>query len=84
VNWIHLAQDRVQWRAGYCEHGNEASGFIIEGEFLSHLRDCWLLKKNCAPWNLSKVHFRSLILMTFTLNLTQRLKVVNIIPRRFI
>jgi hypothetical protein len=21
VEWIHLAQDRVQWRLGSCEHG---------------------------------------------------------------
>jgi hypothetical protein len=27
MDWIHLAQDRDQWRA-CCEHGNEPSGSI--------------------------------------------------------
>jgi hypothetical protein len=26
VNRIHMAQDRVQWRAGWCVHGDEPSG----------------------------------------------------------
>jgi hypothetical protein len=29
VNWIQLAQGRVQWR-GFCEYGNETSGSIRE------------------------------------------------------
>jgi hypothetical protein len=32
VIWIHLAQDKDQWRA--LEHGNESSGSIKDGEFL--------------------------------------------------
>jgi len=32
VDWMHLAQDRDQWRAVY-EHGNEHSGSIKGGEF---------------------------------------------------
>jgi len=30
VDWIHLGQDRDQWR----EHGNKPSGSIKGGEFL--------------------------------------------------
>jgi hypothetical protein len=26
VNWIHVAEDRNQWQAGCCEHGNESLG----------------------------------------------------------
>jgi hypothetical protein len=33
VDWIHLAQDKDQWR-GSCEHGNELSGYIKGGEIL--------------------------------------------------
>jgi hypothetical protein len=33
VDRMHLAQDRDQWRAGSCEHGNEPSGSIKGGEF---------------------------------------------------
>jgi hypothetical protein len=33
VDWIHLAQDRVRWRA-LCEHSYEPSGSILCGEFL--------------------------------------------------
>jgi hypothetical protein len=28
MNWIDLAQVRNQWGGGFCEHGNEPSGFI--------------------------------------------------------
>jgi hypothetical protein len=34
VDWIHLAQDRLQWRAGYSEHGNELSASIRGEEFI--------------------------------------------------
>jgi len=37
VDWIHLAQDRIQWRA--YEHGNEHSGSIKDGKFLNQLSD---------------------------------------------
>jgi hypothetical protein len=37
MDWIHLAQDRV--------HGNEPSGSIKGGEFLSQLRNCQVLQK---------------------------------------
>jgi hypothetical protein len=33
VDWIHLAQDRIQ-PGGCCEHGDEPSGSIIGEEFL--------------------------------------------------
>jgi len=31
--------------ASSCEHDNETSGFIIDGEFLDHLNDYQVLKK---------------------------------------
>jgi hypothetical protein len=35
LNWIRLAQDRVQW-GGFCENGNEPSGSIKKaGYFLT-------------------------------------------------
>jgi hypothetical protein len=34
VDWIHLAQDRDQWRVSF-EHGNETSGPIKGGKFLN-------------------------------------------------
>ena len=37
--------------AGTCEGGNELSGSIICGEFLSWLRTGQLLKKDSAPWS---------------------------------
>jgi hypothetical protein len=33
VDWIHLAQDGAI--AGYCAHGNEPSGSMKEGNFLT-------------------------------------------------
>jgi len=39
VDWIHLAQDRNQWR-GCCEHGKEPSGSLKGGEFVDWLSDC--------------------------------------------
>jgi hypothetical protein len=36
ANWIRLVQDRVQWRAGFCEDGDEPSGSIKKaGYFLA-------------------------------------------------
>jgi hypothetical protein len=32
VDWIHLAQDRVQWGDSY-EHDKKPSGSIKDGEF---------------------------------------------------
>jgi hypothetical protein len=34
-----------------CEHGNEPSGSIKWGEFLDQLSDCYVLKKDSAPWS---------------------------------
>jgi hypothetical protein len=45
VDWIHLAKDRDNL-AGYCEHGNEHSGFVNCGELLSWLRNGLLLKQH--------------------------------------
>jgi len=39
LDWIHLAEDRDQWR-GSCELSNGPSGFIKGGEFLDQLCDC--------------------------------------------
>jgi hypothetical protein len=38
VEWMYRAQDRVPV-ADCCEHGNEPSGSIKGGEFLSQLSD---------------------------------------------
>jgi hypothetical protein len=35
---------------GPCEHGDEPSGSIKDGEFLDHLNGYWPLKKDSAPW----------------------------------
>jgi hypothetical protein len=37
--------------AGCCEHGDEHSGSIKDGEFFHWLSDCQLLKKVSAPWS---------------------------------
>lgn len=29
--WTGRAEDRVQWRAGHCEHGNEPSASVTAG-----------------------------------------------------
>lgn len=35
LKWIRLPQDRVQWRAWFCEHGTDPSGSIKgTGHFL--------------------------------------------------
>jgi hypothetical protein len=39
VDWMHLAQDRGQWRA-FMKKGNESSGSVKGGEFLDWLSDC--------------------------------------------
>jgi hypothetical protein len=36
---------------GSCEHGNETSGIISDGEFLDQLKDCQLLKEDSALWS---------------------------------
>jgi hypothetical protein len=36
--------------AGSCEHGNEPSGFINDGEFLRQLNEYQFLKDS-APWS---------------------------------
>jgi hypothetical protein len=35
--------------AGFCEHGNEPSGYIKGGEFIEELSDFWLIKKFYVP-----------------------------------
>jgi len=37
--------------AGTCECGNELSGSIKCGEFVDWLRNCQLLRKDCAAWS---------------------------------
>jgi hypothetical protein len=36
---------------GSCERGNETAGSINGGEVPDWLNDCWLLKKDSAPWS---------------------------------
>jgi hypothetical protein len=40
VDWIHLAQRRVSWQAGFCENGNKLSDPKEVVEFVESLRDC--------------------------------------------
>ena len=37
--------------AGTCEYGDELSGSISAGNFLTSCRTSWLLKKDFAPWS---------------------------------
>jgi hypothetical protein len=37
--------------AGTCEYGNELSGSINAGNFLTSCKAGWLLKKVSAPWS---------------------------------
>jgi hypothetical protein len=36
---------------GFYEHGKELSGSIKCWEILDWLSNCWLLKKDSAPWS---------------------------------
>jgi hypothetical protein len=36
---------------GYCEHGNEPSGFREFGKILEEMSDWRLLKKDSDPWS---------------------------------
>jgi hypothetical protein len=45
--------------AGSYEHDNEPSGFIKCWEFLEWLSNCWLLRKDPAPWNQFLLSFLS-------------------------
>jgi hypothetical protein len=42
--WIHLAQDRDQWKT--CEHGNKLWGSRKHWEILEWLSDWRLVKEN--------------------------------------
>jgi hypothetical protein len=56
VDWIHLAQDRNQWRAGS----------IKWWELLEWFSSCWFLKKCSAAWNKSvfvEFHFLTAVAM---------------------
>jgi hypothetical protein len=48
MDWIHLVQDRDQWRA-LCKHGNEPSGSIKCWEVLEWLLNLQLLRKGPDP-----------------------------------
>jgi hypothetical protein len=48
TDWIHLAQDRDQWRA-LGEHGNEPPGSIKCWEVLEQLHNWRLLRKGSDP-----------------------------------
>jgi hypothetical protein len=55
VDWIHLAQDRNQWRAVV----NTAMNLRVHkiNEFFYKLSDCYLLKKDSAQWRLLQLHY---------------------------
>jgi hypothetical protein len=36
---------------GTCGYGNELSGSINTGNFLTSFKTSWLLKKDSAPWS---------------------------------
>jgi hypothetical protein len=38
-----------------CKHGGDPSGSVEGGEFLDWLGDCWLLKRDSAPWSYSNI-----------------------------
>jgi hypothetical protein len=38
--------------AGSCEHGNESSVAIEDGEFIEKLSNYWFLKQDSKRWNL--------------------------------
>jgi hypothetical protein len=44
VDWINMAQDKVNWQ-GSCEHRKESLGYIRAGGFLDQVIDCQFLKK---------------------------------------
>jgi hypothetical protein len=48
VDWIHLAQDKDQWRC-LNEHGNKRLDSIKGGEFIDWLSDYQLLKEDSTP-----------------------------------
>jgi hypothetical protein len=37
--------------AWFCEHGNEPSVSVKDGEYLEEPRDCWFPKKDSAPYS---------------------------------
>ena len=41
----------IIWMAGTCEYGDELSGSISAGNFLTSGRTSWLLKKDSAAWS---------------------------------
>jgi hypothetical protein len=49
MNWIHLGQDKDQWRALV----NTVS-FIKRWEILEQISDRWLLKEDSSPFSLYK------------------------------
>jgi len=44
MNWNFLTEEKEKFR-------DESSGSIIFTVFLGYLRNCWLVKKNFAPWS---------------------------------
>jgi hypothetical protein len=50
MDWIYLAQDKRLVTCS-CERGNEPSGSIKCWVFLEWLSNCWILRKDSAPWS---------------------------------
>lgn len=53
--WIHIPQDRVQWRPLLIQHNNKPTGYVKSGVFLYYLSYYQHVKKDCVPWSLDNV-----------------------------
>jgi hypothetical protein len=64
--------------SGCCEPGNEPSGSIKWGNFLTSWACCWLLKKDFAPW--SWYHWKCLFGATAHVNTHRENVKLHVIP----
>jgi hypothetical protein len=50
-DWMERAQDRDRWRTLVSKYGNELSGSIKAGNFLTSYKTSSHLKKDSAAWS---------------------------------
>jgi hypothetical protein len=57
IEWVCTAFVwlRIVIGVGYCEHGNELSGSVEDGEYLDYLSECQFLKKDSVSWSFQEV-----------------------------